>query len=178
MDAVRPSRALITVQSPPGPGNVVALKATKNVDLLELVRLTLRMRPDRIIVGEVRGREAHPMIKAWNTGHEGGVCTIHANSAHAALTRLERLIAEATSADMRADIAEAVHYVVHITKTQTNVRKVLPIVRSAVVGLAGGSLVTAAFVNRTTVVCPTPSHTDMRPFFQAVPAPTTGHTRF
>jgi type IV secretion system protein VirB11 len=108
--------------------NVVALKATGNVDMQRLLRATMRLRPDRIVIGEVRGGEALSMIKAWNTGHEGGVCTLHANSGRAALTRLERLIAEATSADIRADIAEAVHFVIHITKTKTS-RVISPILK-------------------------------------------------
>ena len=108
--------------------NVVALKATGNVDMQRLLRATMRLRPDRIVIGEVRGGEALSMIKAWNTGHEGGVCTLHANSGRAALTRLERLIAEATAADMRADIAEAVHFVIHITKTKTS-RVISPILK-------------------------------------------------
>ena len=66
----------------------------KNVKLSDLVRSTLRLRPDRIIVGEVRGPEALDMLKAWNTGHPGGIATIHANSAIAGLSRLEQLILE------------------------------------------------------------------------------------
>jgi type IV secretion system protein VirB11 len=93
-----------------------------------LLRATMRLRPDRIIVGEVRGGEALQMVKAWNTGHPGGLCTLHANSATAALTRLEQLIAEATASDMRAVIAEAVNLIVPIAKTRTS-RVVDPIVR-------------------------------------------------
>ena len=68
------------------------------VTMADLVRSTLRLRPDRIVVGEVRGREALDMLKAWNTGHPGGIATVHANSAVSALYRLtvpRRLIADA-----------------------------------------------------------------------------------
>ena len=64
----------------------------------------MRLRPDRIIVGEVRGGEALALLKAWNTGHPGGVCTVHANSARAGLNRVEQLIAEVEpDADAPAD---------------------------------------------------------------------------
>jgi type IV secretion system protein VirB11 len=97
--------------------NAVTLKTSETVDLRRLVRATLRLRPDRIIVGEVRGPEALDLLKAWNTGHPGGVATIHANSATAALTRLENLIAEATAAPMHASIAAAIDLVVSIART-------------------------------------------------------------
>jgi type IV secretion system protein TrbB len=108
--------------------NVVALRATDTVDMQRLLKATMRLRPDRIIVGEVRGGEALSMIKAWNTGHPGGLCTIHANSAAAALTRLEQLVAEATTGNMRAVIAEAVNLIVPIARTRTS-RVVNPIMR-------------------------------------------------
>ena len=108
--------------------NVVALRATDTVDMQRLLKATMRLRPDRIIVGEVRGGEALSMLKAWNTGHPGGLCTIHANSAVAALTRLEQLVAEATTGNMRAVIAEAVNLIVPIARTRT-ARVVNPIMR-------------------------------------------------
>jgi len=82
--------------------------------LADLVRSTLRLRPDRIIVGEVRGAEALDMLKAWNTGHPGGIATVHANSAPAALYRLEQLIQEAVVTVPRRLIAEAIDVVVFI----------------------------------------------------------------
>jgi type IV secretion system protein VirB11 len=82
------------------------------VSLADLVRSTLRLRPDRIVVGEVRGPEALDMLKAWNTGHPGGIATVHANSAHAALYRLEQLIQEAVAAVPRQLIAQAIDLVV------------------------------------------------------------------
>ena len=70
----------------------IALKTKPGVaSLADLVRSTLRLRPDRIIIGEVRGGEALDMLKAWNTGHPGGIATVHANSAASALARLEQL---------------------------------------------------------------------------------------
>jgi type IV secretion system protein VirB11 len=80
----------------------------------DLVRSTLRLRPDRIIVGEIRGPEALDMLKAWNTGHPGGIATVHANSAIAALYRLEQLIQEAVITVPKRLIAEAIDVVVFI----------------------------------------------------------------
>ena len=93
----------------------VALRTRPGVvSLADLVRSTLRLRPDRIIVGEVRGIEALDMLKAWNTGHPGGVATLHANSALAALYRLEQLVEEAVSSVPRRLIAEAIDVVIFI----------------------------------------------------------------
>jgi type IV secretion system protein TrbB len=97
--------------------NSVILRAVDRVDMLRLLKASMRLRPSRIIVGEVRGPEALALIKAWNTGHPGGVATVHANDAHAALIRLESLIAEATFAPMQKVIAEAVNVIVSIAKT-------------------------------------------------------------
>lgn len=87
-----------------------------SVTLADLVRSTLRLRPDRIIVGEVRGGEALDMLKAWNTGHPGGIATLHANSAQAGLQRLEQLIGEATTNIPHDLIAETIDVVVFITR--------------------------------------------------------------
>ena len=78
----------------PAPDTVALRTRVGSVTLADLVRSTLRLRPDRIIVGEVRGPEALDMLKAWNTGHPGGIATVHANSARAALHRLEQLVQE------------------------------------------------------------------------------------
>lgn len=99
--------------------NAVLLHATDSIDMLRLLKATMRLRPDRILVGEVRGPEALALLKAWNTGHPGGVATVHANSAKAALIRLEQLIAEASPTPMPVLIGEAVDLVVSITKTST-----------------------------------------------------------
>ncbi|MEQ8694133.1 MAG: P-type conjugative transfer ATPase TrbB [Gammaproteobacteria bacterium] len=93
----------------------VALRTKPGVvGLADLVRSTLRLRPDRIIVGEVRGPAALDMLKAWNTGHPGGIATVHANSAHAALYRLEQLIQEAVVTVPRQLVAQAIDLVVFI----------------------------------------------------------------
>ena len=93
----------------------VSLRTKPDVaSLADLVRSTLRLRPDRIIVGEVRGSEALDMLKAWNTGHPGGITTLHANSAHAGLYRLEQLIQEAVVTVPRRLIAEAIDVVVFL----------------------------------------------------------------
>ncbi|NGM49290.1 P-type conjugative transfer ATPase TrbB [Caulobacter sp. 602-2] len=84
------------------------------VSLTDLVRSTLRLRPDRIVVGEVRGGEALDLLKAWNTGHPGGLATVHANSARAALYRLEQLVQEVVAVAPRRLIAEAVDLVVFL----------------------------------------------------------------
>lgn len=84
------------------------------VSLAALVRSTLRLRPDRIIVGEVRGAEALDMLKAWNTGHPGGIATVHANSARSALYRIEQLVQESVTTIPRRLIAEAIDLVVFI----------------------------------------------------------------
>lgn len=84
------------------------------VSMTELVRATMRLRPDRVIVGEVRGGEALDLIKVWGTGHPGGIATIHAGSALGALLRLEQLILEVAVNPPRALIAEAVNVVIHI----------------------------------------------------------------
>jgi type IV secretion system protein VirB11 len=93
----------------------VALRTKPGVvSLADLVRSTLRLRPDRIIVGEVRGPEALDMLKAWNTGHPGGITTVHANSARAALYRLEQLIQEAVVTVPRSLISSAIDVVVFV----------------------------------------------------------------
>lgn len=95
--------------------DVVALRTRAGtVTMSDLVRSTLRLRPDRIIVGEVRGREALDMLKAWNTGHPGGIATLHANSAKGALLRLEQLVQEAVANVPRPLIAEAIDLIVFI----------------------------------------------------------------
>lgn len=96
--------------------DVVALRTSPTVGLETLVRSTLRLRPDRIIVGEVRGGEALDLLKAWNTGHPGGIATVHANSAPAALTRLEQLIGERTTQIPCQLIADAIDLVVFISR--------------------------------------------------------------
>lgn len=99
--------------------NKVILRATTDVSMLQLLKIVMRLRPDRILVGEVRGKEALDLLKAWNTGHSGGTATVHANGALAGLIRMEQLIAEGTPAPMMETIAEAVNVVVYIEKVPT-----------------------------------------------------------
>jgi len=92
--------------------NLVALRTKDGVvSLSDLVRSSLRLRPDRIPIGEVRGAEALDLLKAWGTGHPGGIGTIHAGSALGALRRLEQLIQEAVITVPRALIAETIDVV-------------------------------------------------------------------
>ncbi len=89
--------------------NLVALRTKDGVaSLSDLVKSSLRLRPDRIPVGEVRGAEALDLLKAWGTGHPGGIGTIHANTAIGALRRLEQLVQEAVVTVPRALIAETI----------------------------------------------------------------------
>lgn len=97
--------------------NAVALHTSDTIDMARLLKSTMRLRPDRIIVGEVRDGAALTLLKAWNTGHPGGVTTIHSNSAMSALRRLEQLTAEASQQPMQEVIAEAVDLVVSIERT-------------------------------------------------------------
>ena len=93
----------------------VAMRSEPGVTTIaDLVRATLRLRPDRIVVGEVRGAEALDLLKAWGTGHPGGIATVHAGSAMGALTRLEQLVQEVSVTVPRALIAEAVNVIVFI----------------------------------------------------------------
>ncbi len=95
--------------------NSVALLAVGRVSMLDC----LRVKPTRIVVGEVRVAEALSMLKAWNTGHPGGAASVHANDARGALIRLESLVAEATEAPQQQLIAEAVNVVVFVDNEPT-----------------------------------------------------------
>lgn len=113
----------------------------------------LRMRPSRIIVGEVRSGEALDMLQAMNTGHEGGLCTVHANSTRDALARLETMVlmagAELPSRAIREQISSALDLVVHVRRYEDGVRRVASI--SEVTGLeAGTPLLQDLFVYRVT----------------------------
>ena len=82
------------------------------------------MRPDRVIVGEVRGREAFDLLQIWNTGHPGGLCTLHANDCVSGLRRLKSLVSQHPYAprDIEPDIALAVNVMVNIVKSGTERR--------------------------------------------------------
>ncbi|MGO9454333.1 MAG: P-type conjugative transfer ATPase TrbB [Candidatus Binataceae bacterium] len=108
--------------------NLAQLHTAEAADLGRLVRATMRLRPDRIIIGEVRGAEALALLKAWNTGHPGGVTTIHANSARAALTRLSSLLQEAGVPPQPELIAETVNLIAFIMRTPAG-RRVTELIR-------------------------------------------------
>ncbi|MGK9264173.1 P-type conjugative transfer ATPase TrbB [Sinorhizobium meliloti] len=97
--------------------NAVLLHTSDTVDMARLLKSTMRLRPDRIVVGEVRDGAALTLLKAWNTGHPGGVATIHSNTAMSALRRLEQLTAEASQQPMHEVIGEAVDLIVSIERT-------------------------------------------------------------
>jgi type IV secretion system protein VirB11 len=121
----------------PAPDTVALRTRPGTVSMSDLVRSTLRLRPDRIVVGEVRGPEALDMLKAWNTGHPGGIATVHANSAASALTRIEQLVQEAVVTVPRALIADAIDIVVFIAGRGAG-RRVDQVLRVAGVDPDGG----------------------------------------
>ncbi|RUM01211.1 P-type conjugative transfer ATPase TrbB [Rhizobium chutanense] len=111
--------------------NAVLLHTSDTVDMARLLKSTMRLRPDRIVVGEVRDGAALTLLKAWNTGHPGGVATIHSNTAMSALRRLEQLTAEASQQPMHEVIGEAVDLIISIERTSRGrrVRDVIQVER-------------------------------------------------
>lgn len=104
--------------------NFESLLSTPEFNMIYLLRHTMRRSPGRIVVGEVRGEEAHALVKAWNTGHPGGVGTIHADSAEEALSRVEDLIEEDPSKRARPwNIAKAINVLIYIEKEATGQRR-------------------------------------------------------
>jgi pilus assembly protein CpaF len=105
----------------------------------ELVKNCLRMRPDRVIVGEVRGAEVLDMLQAMSTGHDGSICTVHSNTARDALQRLEMMMllagANIPQRAMRQQISSAINMVVHVARMSDGSRKVIKI--AEVVGMEG-----------------------------------------
>ena len=118
--------------------NYVQYHTSIDVNMTALLKTTLRMRPDRILVGEVRGPEALDLLMAWNTGHEGGAATLHANNAKAGLDRLAMLISMHPDSPKPIEplIGEAVHVVVHIARTPDGSRRIQEILE--VSGYADG----------------------------------------
>ena len=113
------------------------------ITIRDLIRSSLRMRPDRIIVGEVRGAEAVDMLQCLNTGHDGSMSTGHANSARDMLTRLENMVlmgAELPLAAIRQQIASGLDIIVHLGRLRDKSRKVLEI--SEVLGYENGEIIT------------------------------------
>jgi pilus assembly protein CpaF len=113
------------------------------VNQRDLVRNSLRMRPDRIIVGEVRGGEALDMLQAMNTGHDGSLSTLHANTARDALARLETMVLMAgmdlPERAIREQISSAIHVVIHLSRMADGSRKVVNI--SELTGMEGTTIV-------------------------------------
>jgi pilus assembly protein CpaF len=101
------------------------------IDMRALVRNTLRMRPDRIVVGEVRGAEAADMVAAMNTGHPGSMSTVHANSAHDALSRLEAMLSLAwpavSTSTVRTWLSGAIDVVVHCDRDESGHRRIVEV---------------------------------------------------
>jgi type IV secretion system protein VirB11 len=123
--------------------NLVALRTKDGViSLSDLVRSSLRLRPDRIPIGEVRGAEALDLLKAWGTGHPGGICTIHAGSAIGALRRLEQLIQEAVVTVPRALIAETIN-VIAVLSGRGNERRLADLAHVEGLGASGDYVLSA-----------------------------------
>ena len=124
--------------------NLVAMRTKDGVaSLSDLVRSSLRLRPDRIPVGEVRGAEALDLLKAWGTGHPGGVGTIHAGSAIGALRRMEQLIQEAVVTVPRALIAETIDLVA-VLSGRGSARRLTELVRVEGLGPDGDYRIVSA----------------------------------
>lgn len=120
------------------------LEGSGEITQRDLVKNTLRMRPDRIILGEIRGGEALDMLQAMNTGHDGSMCTIHANRPREALTRLENMVAMAgvklPNEAVRSQIAAAVNLIIQISRMRDGIRRITQI--TEVVGMEGEVITT------------------------------------
>jgi pilus assembly protein CpaF len=120
------------------------LEGTGEITMRDLLKNTLRMRPDRIIIGECRGEEALDMLQAMNTGHDGSMSTIHANTPREALTRLENMIGmggiNLPSKAMRTQIASAIHMIAQVNRMRDGTRRVTHLVE--VVGMEGEIITT------------------------------------
>jgi pilus assembly protein CpaF len=186
-----PSERLVLVEDAselrPDHPHVVRLEArppnvegTGEISLRDLVRQALRMRPDRLVVGEVRGAEVVDLLTALNTGHEGGCGTIHANSAADVPARLEALgaLAGLTREAIHSQIASALHAVIHLTRTPNGHRQITEIrtftrnatgqisTTPAVTFLADGNVTLHPPANRFTARTPvtqTPAQPDRAP---------------
>jgi pilus assembly protein CpaF len=120
------------------------LEGTGEITMRDLVRNALRMRPDRIILGEIRGAEALDVLQAMNTGHDGSMSTIHANSPREALTRLENMVGmtgiNLPSRAVRTQIAGAVQLIVQVSRMRDGVRRIVRVME--VVGMEGDVITT------------------------------------
>ncbi len=120
------------------------LEGTGEINMRDLLKNALRMRPDRIIIGECRGEEALDMLQAMNTGHDGSMSTVHANSPREALTRLENMIGMAginlPSRAVRTQIASAIHMICQVNRMRDGQRRVTHLME--VVGMEGDVITT------------------------------------
>ena len=121
---------------PPSPNGTGAITQR------ELVRNALRMRPDRIIVGEVRGAETFDMLQAMNTGHDGSMTTVHANTARDALSRIEQMVSmmglDLPLSAIRSQIASGIHFIVQLNRLSDGNRKVMSV--SEITGMEGETI--------------------------------------
>ncbi|MBE0609892.1 MAG: CpaF family protein [Dehalococcoidia bacterium] len=128
---------VITLEARPA-----SIEGKNQIKQRDLVRNCLRMRPDRIIVGEVRGEEAFDMLQAMNTGHDGSVSTIHANNPREALARMENMVLmagmELPSRAIREQVASAIHLFIQISRLQDGSRKVTHV--TEVSGMEGDTI--------------------------------------
>jgi pilus assembly protein CpaF len=120
------------------------LEGTGEISMRDLVKNALRMRPDRIILGEVRGAEALDLLQAMNTGHDGSMGTLHANNPREALTRLENMVgmgaSNLPSKALRTQISSAVNMIVQISRMRDGMRRITHV--SEIVGMEGDVIVT------------------------------------
>jgi pilus assembly protein CpaF len=125
------------------------LEGTGEITMRDLVKNALRMRPDRIICGEVRGPEALDMLQAMNTGHDGSMCTLHANNPREALTRMENMIGMASvnlpSKAVRTQIVGAVNLIVQVSRMRDGVRRVTHV--TEIIGMEGEVITTQDLFN-------------------------------
>jgi pilus assembly protein CpaF len=120
------------------------LEGTGEITMRDLVKNALRMRPDRIICGEVRGPEALDMLQAMNTGHDGSMCTLHANNPREAMTRMENMIGMASvnlpSKAVRTQIVGAVNLIIQVSRMRDGVRRVTHV--TEIIGMEGEVITT------------------------------------
>lgn len=140
---IKPTERVITIEDSAelqikGVENLVRMETKKSnskegteYTIRDLIKASLRMRPDRIIVGEVRGEEALDMLQAMNTGHDGSLSTGHANSPEGMISRLETMVLTGSASlpleAIRMQIGEAVDYIVHLSRLRDSTRKVMQI---------------------------------------------------
>jgi pilus assembly protein CpaF len=125
------------------------LEGRGEITMRDLLKNALRMRPDRIILGEIRSSEALDMLQAMNTGHDGSLSTIHANRPREALTRLENLVGMAgiqlPAKAVRQQIAAAVHLILQISRMRDGIRRVTAV--TEIVGMEGDVITTQDLFN-------------------------------